>query len=98
MIPHKTKRGAASLARLKVYEGVPPPYDKIKRVVVPDTLKVLRLQKGHKYCLLGRLSIEVSWSHYNTIRFSKAKLFESDNLRVLKNAEIHLGKLLEVEQ
>ncbi|KNA09457.1 hypothetical protein SOVF_028400 [Spinacia oleracea] len=68
MIPHKTKRGAAALARLKVYEGVPPPYDKIKRVVVPDALKVLRLQKGHKYCLLGRLSKEVGWNHYDTIR------------------------------
>ncbi|KAL9239118.1 hypothetical protein vseg_013468 [Gypsophila vaccaria] len=68
MIPHKTKRGAAALARLKVYEGVPPPYDKIKRMVIPDALKVLRLQKGHKYCLLGRLSKEVGWNHYDTIR------------------------------
>ncbi|KAK9757173.1 hypothetical protein RND81_01G145500 [Saponaria officinalis] len=68
MIPHKTKRGAAALARLKVYEGIPPPYDKIKRMVVPDALKVLRLQKGHKYCLLGRLSKEVGWNHYDTIR------------------------------
>lgn len=39
MIPHKTKRGAAALARLKAYEGVPPPYDKIKRMVIPDALK-----------------------------------------------------------
>lgn len=39
MIPHKTKRGEAALARLKVYEGVPPPYDKIKRMVIPDALK-----------------------------------------------------------
>lgn len=39
MIPHKTKRGEAALARLKVYEGIPPPYDKIKRMVVPDALK-----------------------------------------------------------
>ncbi|GFQ04412.1 60S ribosomal protein l13a-2 [Phtheirospermum japonicum] len=38
MIPHKTKRGEAALARLKVYEGVPPPYDKIKRMVIPDAL------------------------------------------------------------
>ncbi|GAU39247.1 hypothetical protein TSUD_396940 [Trifolium subterraneum] len=38
-IPHKTKRGEAALARLKVYEGIPPPYDKIKRMVVPDALK-----------------------------------------------------------
>ncbi|KAK9929961.1 hypothetical protein M0R45_027026 [Rubus argutus] len=48
MIPHKTKRGAAALARLKAYEGVPPPFDKTKRMVIPDALKVLRLKKGHK--------------------------------------------------
>ncbi|XP_039137003.1 60S ribosomal protein L13a-4-like [Dioscorea cayenensis subsp. rotundata] len=68
MIPHKTKRGAAALARLKAYEGVPPPYDKMKRMVIPDALKVLRLQPGHKYCLLGRLSKEVGWNHYDTIK------------------------------
>ncbi|KAL8143866.1 hypothetical protein V2J09_016898 [Rumex salicifolius] len=73
MIPHKTKRGAAALARLKVFEGVPPPYDKVKRMVVPDALKVLRLQKGHKYCLLGRLSSEVGWNHYETIKELEAK-------------------------
>lgn len=39
MIPHKTKRGAAALARLTAYEGVPPPFDKIQRKVVPDALK-----------------------------------------------------------
>jgi large subunit ribosomal protein L13Ae len=39
MIPHKTKRGEAALARLKVYEGVPPPYDRTKRMVIPDALK-----------------------------------------------------------
>ncbi|KAG5593519.1 hypothetical protein H5410_044033 [Solanum commersonii] len=68
MIPHKTKHGAAVLARLKVYEGVPPPYDKIKRMVIPDALKVLRLQAGHKYRLLGKLSSEVGWNHYDTIK------------------------------
>eukprot|EP00253_Pinus_taeda_P000062 PITA_00062 len=80
MIPHKTKRGAAALARLRAFEGVPPPYDRKKRMVIPDALKVLRLQPGHKYCLLGRLSKEVGWHHYDTIteleekRKSKAQL------------------------
>ena len=27
MLPHKTKRGAAALQRLKVFEGIPYPYD-----------------------------------------------------------------------
>ncbi|XVF28769.1 hypothetical protein REPUB_Repub15cG0059200 [Reevesia pubescens] len=68
MIPHKTKRGATALARLKAYEGVPAPYDKIKSMVIPDAFKVLRIHKGHKYYVLGRLSSEVGWNHYNTIR------------------------------
>ena len=29
MIPHKTARGAAALERLKAFEGVPAPYDKV---------------------------------------------------------------------
>lgn len=30
MIPHKTPRGAAALERLKAFEGVPYPYDKVR--------------------------------------------------------------------
>jgi hypothetical protein len=30
--------------------------------------RVLRLQPGHKFCLLGRLSTEVGWHHYDTIK------------------------------
>ncbi len=59
MIPHKTARGAAALERLKSFEGVPHPYDKVKRMVVPDALKVLRLQHGHRNCKLGDLSASV---------------------------------------
>ena len=60
MVPHKTKRGAVALERLKTFEGIPPPYDKVKRMVVPDALKVLRLQHGHKSCQLGDLAKSVS--------------------------------------
>uniref|UniRef100_A0A453LTN6 60S ribosomal protein L13a-4 n=1 Tax=Aegilops tauschii subsp. strangulata TaxID=200361 RepID=A0A453LTN6_AEGTS len=73
MIPHKTARGEAALARLKAYEGVPPPYDRTKRMVIPDALKVLRLQPGHRYCLLGQLSKEVGWNYADTIRGAGGK-------------------------
>jgi large subunit ribosomal protein L13Ae len=63
MIPHKTKRGAEALNRLKVFEGIPAPYDKKKRMVVPCALRVLRLKPGRKYCVLGRLSHEVGWKY-----------------------------------
>ncbi|MQM23000.1 hypothetical protein Taro_056061 [Colocasia esculenta] len=37
MILHKMKRGrGAALARLKVYEGVSPPCDKMKKMVIPN--------------------------------------------------------------
>jgi hypothetical protein len=67
MIPHKTARGAAALERLKVFEGVPPPYDKKKKMVVPQALRVLRLQPGRKYCLVGRLSHEVGWKYQDVV-------------------------------
>ena len=60
MVPHKGKRGAAALERLKCFDGVPAPYDKVKRLVVPDALKALRLQQGHRFCKLGDLSTSVS--------------------------------------
>ncbi|WCJ24247.1 60S ribosomal protein L13a [Euphorbia peplus] len=109
MIPHKTKRGEAALARLKVYEGVPPPYDKMKRMVIPDALKVLRLQAGHKYCLLGRLSSEVGWNHYETIKelekkrkersqvvYERKKQLTKLRVKALKSAEEKLGPQLEI--
>lgn len=67
MIPHKTARGAAALERLKVFEGVPPPYDKKKKMVVPQALRVLRLQPGRKYCTVGRLSHEVGWKYKDVV-------------------------------
>ncbi len=48
MVPHKTERGKAAMKRLQCFEGVPPPYDKKKRMVVPAALKVLRLKPGRK--------------------------------------------------
>ncbi|XP_035466471.1 60S ribosomal protein L13a isoform X1 [Scophthalmus maximus] len=48
MLPHKTKRGQAALDRLKVFDGIPPPYDKRKRMVVPAALKIVRLKPTRK--------------------------------------------------
>lgn len=73
MLPHKTKRGAAALERLKVFEGVPAPYDRVKRMVVPDALQSLRLQSGHRFCVLGDLAASVGWNHQGTIKELEAK-------------------------
>jgi len=63
MVAHKTARGKAAMDRLKVFEGVPPPYDVKKRMVVPQALRILRLKPGRKYCTVGRLSTEFGWSY-----------------------------------
>ncbi|EPS69081.1 hypothetical protein M569_05689 [Genlisea aurea] len=109
MIPHKTKRGEAALGRLKVYEGVPPPFDRVKKMVIPDALKVLRLQAGHKYCLLGKLSSEVGWNHYDTIRelekkrkdrsqsaYEKKKQLKKLRAKAEKVADEKLGAQLDI--
>merc|ERR1719510_2923022 len=67
MLPHKTARGAAALDRLKVFEGVPHPYDTKKRMVVPQALKVLRLKPYRRFCKLGDLSTKVGWKYQGLI-------------------------------
>lgn len=67
MIPHKSSRGAAALTRLAVYEGVPPSQDKVKKMVVPAALRVLRLKPGRKFCTLKRLSHEVGWGYKDVV-------------------------------
>merc|ERR1712141_540519 len=73
MVPHKTERGKAALKRLQTFEGVPPPYDKQKRMVIPCALKVIRLKPGRRFCSVGRLSHEVGWKHQDIIETLEAK-------------------------
>merc|ERR1712062_806876 len=73
MLPHKLTRGKEALDRLKAFEGIPPPYDKEKRLVVPSALKILRLKQRRKYCSLGRLSHEVGWKYQNVVATLEAK-------------------------
>ena len=73
MIQHKTARGKAALERLKVFEGIPPPYDKKKRVVVPNALRVLRLKPGRKYTTLSKLSSAVGWKYEDVVAKLEAK-------------------------
>ena len=73
MVPHRTPRGQLALGRLKVFDGIPPPYDKIKRMVVPAALRVLRLKPQRPYTDLGRLSSEVGWKYGDTVKTLEAK-------------------------
>lgn len=51
------------MGRFRSYEGVPPPYDRMKRMVVPAALRVLRVKPMRKVTSLKRLSTENGWKH-----------------------------------
>ena len=44
MVPHKTARGSQAMDRLRCFVGCPAPYDKMKRMVVPDAFRITRLR------------------------------------------------------
>merc|ERR1712186_225415 len=85
MVPHKTARGAAALDRLKSFEGIPHPYDRKKRMVIPSCLKVLRLRPERRFCKLGDLSKEVGWKHQDLIT-------RLETMRKTKSAAFHEKK------
>lgn len=85
MVAHKTARGKAAMERLKVFDGIPPPYDKKKRVVVPHALRILRLKPGRKYTNLGQLATSVGWKYENIV----SKLEEK---RKVRSAEYYAKK------
>lgn len=73
MVPYKTRRGKLALNRLKVFEGIPPPYDKQKRVCVPSAMKILCLRSDRKYCQVGRVAHEVGWQYKDVVNTLEAK-------------------------
>jgi len=89
MLPHKTPKGAAALGRLKVFDGIPFPYDQKKRVVVPDALKVLRLKSHRKFCVLGDLAQKIGWTKKDLV----ARLEEKRKVKSQKFWESKQKKL-----
>lgn len=73
MVPRKTKRGEAALARIKTFEGIPPEFSKKKRMVIPDALRVTHLRPGSSYTGLGRLAAEFGWKYAPLIRKMEAE-------------------------
>jgi large subunit ribosomal protein L13Ae len=73
MLPHKEPRGKAALDRLKVFEGIPYPYDHKKRMVVPEALKVLRMKQHRNFCTLGDLAYQNGWNKKDLVETLEAK-------------------------
>jgi len=68
MVHHKTTRGQDAIGRLSTFEGIPHPYDKKKRVVVPAALRVLRLKSIREHTVLGDLANSVGWKHQELMK------------------------------
>merc|ERR1712080_140053 len=53
--------------RFKSFDGIPHPYDKKKRLVVPHALKNLRMKPTRKFCKLGDMATKVGWNNQELI-------------------------------
>merc|ERR1711908_6635 len=67
MIPHKCYRGSAAFQRIKCVEGIPAPFDQIKKVVVPDALQVTRMRPGRKVSNIGKLAANLGWGYSDVV-------------------------------
>merc|ERR1712070_197603 len=80
MLPHKQYRGSAAFQRIKCVEGIPEPFNSVKRVVVPDALRIQRLRPGRKFSCLGKLASGLGWGYSDVVANYETKRKE-------KNAE-----------
>merc|ERR1712147_229886 len=67
MLPHVWYRGSAAFQRVKAVEGIPSPFDEVKKMVVPDALRITRLRPGRKYTDLGKLAAELGWGYKDVV-------------------------------
>ena len=103
MVPHKTERGQEAMTRLKVYEGIPAPFDKLARQVVPSALRQTRLRPGRRYCRLGDLSTHVGWQHNKLIQQLESKrkirskayyIIKKSNTKLINKAKTNVANTM----
>ena len=73
MVPRYTKRGEQALSRMTIVEGIPPKYQTMKRMIVPQAYRPLRLKPNRKYCKVGELSNTVGWKYGAVVEKLEAK-------------------------
>lgn len=97
MVNHKTARGQGALGRLSTFDGIPQPYDKQKRVVVPAALKVMRLKPGRDFTVIGDLAHSIGWKHRDLLKRLEAKR-KSDALEYYEKKKADMAKKKEAEK
>merc|ERR1712022_33957 len=73
MLPHVWHRGSAAFQRVKAVVGIPAPFDEIKKMVVPDALRVTRLRPGRKFSHVGTLAAELGWGYKDVVEQCEEK-------------------------
>lgn len=90
MLPHKKKRGNLALKKLKAFVGIPYPFSKMKRYVIPRAMRAFRLKKHRRYCRLGTLSTRVGWNYDELVK-------KNEEQRKLASSNYYKKKLEEKE-
>lgn len=75
----------------QVFDGIPSPYDKQKRMVIPDALRALRLKASRRFTVVGKLASEVGWKNKDLVARLEAK-------RVLKSDAYYKRKLAQTKR
>merc|ERR1711935_1065089 len=94
MIPHKLYRGSAAFQRVK---AVAEPFNSMKRMVVPDALRVTRLRPGRKFAHLGKLASELGWGYKDVVaQYEEKRKEKSAEWYAKKKAQVAaIGKTKE---
>ena len=93
MINHTSPRGAEALGRLSTFEGIPAPYDKKKRVVVPSALRTMQLKSGRRYTVLADLSHAYGWKHKELLKkLEDKRKVEAEAFYQKKKAQLALKR------
>ena len=57
----------------QAFEGIPAPYDKCKRVILPSCYKQIKIKPNRKFASVGRLAAETGWKYQGVISALEAK-------------------------
>merc|ERR1712036_155453 len=65
--PFHHRSPADMFHRVNRVEGIPEPFNSLKKVVVPDALRIQRLRPCRKFSNLGKLAAELGWGYKDIV-------------------------------
>ncbi|GAM23303.1 hypothetical protein SAMD00019534_064780, partial [Acytostelium subglobosum LB1] len=92
MLPHRTPRGMLALHRMKMFEGCPAPYDRLKKMVVPEALHIVKMNPARKVTVLGQLASQCGWKYRDVVAKLEATRKQKTVAHYRKTALLKLYK------